>query len=154
MATVLSQLTPPSGAVSKKKRLGRGVGSGLGKTAGRGQKGQYARTAGGKSHFEGGQTPMQRRLPKRGFKRVSEETTLINVDQLNQFSAGAVVDEQALREKNIVKRIKGKIKILGTGELTRALTVIAHSFSKSAVDKIKAAGGKVTLVEPSLASGR
>lgn len=147
MSETLSKLAKPAGATQTKIRRGRGVGSGLGKTAGRGQKGQYARTRGFKPHFEGGQTPIQRRLPKRGFKnpfpaRVAE----VNVGDLEVFAAGAKVDEKALVARGLVKGRFDRIKILGDGELTRAVTVSAHAFSKVAAEKIQKAGGKVVLV--------
>lgn len=148
MADTLSKLAKPEGATRPKTRVGRGVGSGLGKTAGRGQKGQYARTRGFKRHFEGGQTPIQRRLPKRGFKnpfpaRVAE----VNVGALEVFAAGAKVDAEALASKGLLKGRWDKIKILGDGELTKAVTVTAHAFSKSAAEKIKKAGGKAVLLD-------
>src|SRR6185295_1614220 len=132
MATELSKLAKPAGATKPKTRKGRGVGSGLGKTAGRGQKGQFARTRGFKLHFEGGQTPLQRRLPKRGFnnpfpKKVAE----VNVGDLDVFAAGAKVDEKSLREHGLVKGACDSIKILGQGEITKAVIVTAHSFSKA-----------------------
>jgi len=147
MADTLSKLAKPAGATRPKTRVGRGVGSGLGKTAGRGQKGQYARTRGFKPHFEGGQTPIQRRLPKRGFKnpfaaRIAE----VNVGDLEVFTAGANVDEKALVARGLVRGRFDRIKVLGDGELTKAVTVSAHAFSKTAADKIKKAGGKVVLV--------
>src|ERR1700691_3438640 len=118
MADTLSKLAKPHGATKKKTRRGRGVGSGLGKTAGRGQKGQYARTRGFKLHFEGGQTPIQRRLPKRGFNNPHPLTTAaINVGDLEVFSVGAKVDETALRDRGIIKGKCDRIKILGDGEL-------------------------------------
>lgn len=146
MADTLSKLAKPIGATKKKTRKGRGVGSGLGKTAGRGQKGQYARN-GIKRGFEGGQTPLARRLPKRGFNnpfaaRVAE----VNVGSLEIFGAGAKVDETSLRDRGLVKGRADRIKILGNGELTKSLTVTAHSFSKSAQQKIEKAGGKTHLV--------
>ena len=119
----------------------------MGKTAGRGQKGQYARTRGFKPHFEGGQTPIQRRLPKRGFKNpFAANVAEVNVGDLEIFGAGANVDEKALISKGLVRGRFDKIKILGDGELTKAVTVSAHAFSKTAADKIKKAGGKVVLV--------
>src|SRR5438105_7417064 len=150
MADTLSNLKKPEGATKKKTRRGRGVGSGLGKTAGRGQKGQYARSRGFKPHFEGGQTPMQRRLPKRGFNPpFPTRTAEVNVGDLEIFAAGAKVDEAALREKGVVKGRCDKIKVLGDGELTKAVTVSAHAFSKAAAQKIAKAGGKTVV----LASG-
>jgi large subunit ribosomal protein L15 len=147
MADTLSNLAKPEGSTREKKRLGRGVGSGLGKTSGRGQKGQYARSRGFKPHFEGGQTPLQRRLPKRGFnnpypKLIAE----VNVGDLEAFSAGANVDESALISHGLVRGRFDRIKVLGNGEITKAVTVSAHAFSKSAAAKIEKAGGKVVLL--------
>lgn len=147
MADVLSKLAKPEGATRDKIRKGRGVGSGLGKTAGRGQKGQFARRSTFKPWFEGGQTPMARRLPKRGFKKHDRDVVAeINVSQLEMFDAGAKVDERALRERGIIKGRADRIKILGKGDLTKSVTVTAHSFSKSAQEKIAKAGGKAVLV--------
>jgi len=147
MADTLSKLAKPAGADTGKKRLGRGVGSGLGKTAGRGQKGQYAR-GGVRREFEGGQTPLMRRLPKRGFKNpFPVKTAAINVGVLEeQFEAGENVDEASLRVLGLVKGQIERIKILGDGELTKKLTVTAHVFSKSAVSKIEKAGGKAVVL--------
>lgn len=148
MADTLSKLAKPAGATKKKLRKGRGVGSGLGKTAGRGQKGQYARRGRGvKRGFEGGQTPLARRLPKRGFtNKFAAKVAEVNVGQLEGFAAGAKVDEAALRAAGLVKGACDRIKVLGKGDLTKAVTVTAHSFSKSAQEKIAKAGGKVLLV--------
>jgi large subunit ribosomal protein L15 len=147
MADDLSKLAKPLGATKKKTRRGRGVGSGLGKTAGRGQKGQYARRRGFKPHFEGGQTPIQRRLPKRGFKNPFPTLThAINVGDLDVFAAGAKVDETALRDRGLIKGRCDRIKILGDGDLSKAVTVTAHSFSRSAAEKIAKAGGKTVLL--------
>jgi large subunit ribosomal protein L15 len=154
MSDTLSKLKKPIGATQKKTRRGRGVGSGLGKTAGRGQKGQFARVRGFKPHFEGGQTPMQRRLPKRGFNNpFPTKTAEVNVGSLEVFAAGAKVDEKALRERGLVKGAFERLKILGNGDLSKGVTVSAHAFSKSAAEKIKKAGGKVLVLEskPSLA---
>ena len=129
--------------------MGRGPGSGLGKTAGRGQKGQKARSTGniGKKHFQGGQTPIQRRLPKRGFRNpFAIEVAIVNVGAFELFAAGTNVDEDFLREKRLVQGRDVLVKILGNGELTKALTVTAHKFSASAVVKIEAAGGKVIVI--------
>lgn len=146
MSDALSKLSKPAGTRGK-TRLGRGVGSGLGKTAGRGQKGQYARTRGFKPHFEGGQTPIQRRLPKRGFRNPFPTIVAeVNVRDLAQFAAGAKVDPPALVARGIVKGRFDHVKVLGDGELTKPLTVTAHSFSRSAAEKIRKAGGKVVLV--------
>ena len=147
MADTLSKLAKPAGAGGNKVRVGRGVGSGLGKTAGRGQKGQYARSRGFKPHFEGGQTPIQRRLPKRGFRNpFPTKTAEVNVGDLEVFAAGANVDEKALVAHGLIRGRYDRIKVLGEGELTKAVTVSAHAFSKSAAAKIEKAGGKVVLV--------
>lgn len=156
MADILSRLAPPPGAVTSERRIGRGVGSGLGKTAGRGQKGQKARSKGNinKLHFQGGQTPMQRRLPKRGFRNpFAVETFAINVGALERFDAGAAVDEKSLRASGLLRRVVDRIKILGEGELTKALTVTAHAFSKLAVAKIEKAGGKAVVLAPPASEG-
>ena len=158
MADILSRLRAPEGANTTPRRVGRGVGSGLGKTAGRGQKGQKARSKGNinKLHFQGGQTPMQRRLPKRGFRNPFPASVAeINVSALERFPAGTQVDETALRGARLVQGQIDRIKILGNGELTHALTVTAHGFSKSAQAKIERAGGKVVVLqstEPSASS--
>jgi large subunit ribosomal protein L15 len=152
MSDILSRLAPPEGAVQKEKRLGRGPGSRLGKTSGRGQKGQKARQPGNihKLHFQGGQTPIQRRLPKRGFNvPFPVYTVAINVSALERFDSGATVDEAALRRARLVQGRDVRIKILGDGELSKRLEVSAHSFSKSAAEKIEKAGGK-TVVLPSV----
>lgn len=149
MSGVLSRLAPPPGARHKEKRLGRGVGSGLGKTSGRGQKGQKARTGGNinKLHFQGGQTPMQRRLPKRGFRVPFPVITIaVNVGELQRFEPGRPVDEARLREARLVQGRDVRIKILGDGELTKKLDVSAHAFSKAAIQKIEAAGGKAVII--------
>jgi len=147
MADTLSKLAKPEGATKKKTRKGRGPGSGLGKTAGRGQKGQYARRATFKPSFEGGQTPLARRLPKRGFKKHDQAVIAeINVGQLEAFDTGANVDERALRDRGLVKGQIDRIKVLGSGDLTKKITVTAHSFSKSAQEKIAKAGGTAVLV--------
>jgi large subunit ribosomal protein L15 len=149
MADTLSKLAKPAGATREKVRLGRGPGSGLGKTSGRGQKGQYARTRGFKPHFEGGQTPLQRRLPKRGFNNPFPKITIeVNVGDLDGFTAGANVDESALVAHGLVRGRYDRIKVLGSGEITKAVTVTAHAFSKSAAAKIEKAGGKVVLLTP------
>lgn len=149
MADTLSNLAKPEGATKKKTRRGRGVGSGLGKTAGRGSKGQYARSRGFKPHFEGGQTPIQRRMPKRGFNNpFPTETAEVNVGSLEVFPAGAKIDEAALRAKGLVKGQCDQVKILGNGTLTKAVTVTANLFSKTAQEKIQKAGGKALLAAP------
>jgi large subunit ribosomal protein L15 len=148
---ILSKLEAPEGAVTKALRVGRGVGSGLGKTSGRGQKGQKARSKGNinKKHFQGGQTPIQRRLPKRGFRNpLADVVANVNVGQLEAFDAGATVDAAALRDKRLVQGRYDVLKILGAGELTKKLTVSAHRFSKGAVEKIEKAGGKAVVLPP------
>lgn len=149
---ILSRLAGPEGSKTVAKRVGRGIGTRLGKTAGRGQKGQKARHGGnfGKLHFQGGQTPMQRRLPKRGFRVPFPVLTVaINVAELERFDAGATVDEAALREARLVQgKASVRIRILGSGELTKKLTVSAHGFSKTALEKIEKAGGKAVVLDP------
>jgi large subunit ribosomal protein L15 len=142
----LTDLRPAKGAKSARKRVGRGEGSGLGKTSGKGNKGLKARSGGGtKPGYEGGQMPLQRRLPKRGFVNVfREETAVVNVKELNRFEAGSVVDAEALRREGLVKgTCPGGIKLLGNGEVTRKLTVKVDRASKTAVAKVAAAGGTV-----------
>jgi len=151
MSTILSQLAPPEGARSSERRVGRGPGCRKAKVSGRGMKGQKARQPGnlGKLNFQGGQTPMQRRLPKRGFRNpFAVKVIAINVSELQRFDAKAQVDEQALRQARLVQGGAARIKILGDGELTKALTVKAHAFSPSARLKIEAAGGTVVEVAP------
>jgi large subunit ribosomal protein L15 len=129
-------------------RKGRGIGSGLGKTAGRGHKGQKARSGGGvKPGFEGGQMPLIRRLPKRGFTNIfSKEYSLVNIRDLEVFDEGTVVSPELLKETGLIKKYNDGIKILGDGELTKKLTVQAHKFSKSAKEKIEAIGGKAEVI--------
>jgi large subunit ribosomal protein L15 len=158
MSDVLSRVAPPEGARKAEKRVGRGQGSGLGTTCGRGQKGQKARKPGNirKLAFQGGQTPIQRRLPKRGFNvPFPVKTAIVNVAALEAFSNGATVDEAALREARLVQGKDRRIKVLGEGELTKKLTVSAHRFSKSAVEKIEKAGGKTVVLSelPAKAEG-
>ncbi len=151
MSDVLSRMAAPSGARHKERRKGRGPGSTQGKGSGRGSKGQKKRNGGNisKLHFQGGQTPIQRRIPKRGFRVPFPVVTVtINVSTLERFDNGAELDEKALSEARLVQKRGARIKILGNGELTKKLTVHAHGFSKSAVEKIEKAGGKVvTLAE-------
>jgi len=145
----LHELRPAPGARRKAKRVGRGTGSGHGKTSGRGTKGQHSRSGGVKGPgFEGGQTPLQRRLPKRGFNNARFRTApaAINVEALNRFEAGTVVTPELLVETRVVRDAKNGIKVLGEGELTRALTVRAHAFSKAAAAKIEAAGGTIEVI--------
>ena len=140
----LHELSPAPGSTKESFRKGRGAGSGNGKTAGKGHKGQKARSGGGvRPGFEGGQMPLQRRIPKRGFNNIfAKEYVSLNVDVLNRFEDGAVVDAEAISKAGIVKNTRDGIKILGRGELTRKLTVVATAFSASAKEKIEAAGGK------------
>ena len=145
---MLNQLKPVEGARHAKKRLGRGIGSGLGKTAGKGTKGQNARSGGGvRPGFEGGQLPLFQRLPKRGFKSLNRvEYSIVNVEQLNQFRAGSVVDDEKLIEAGLVKDAVNGVKILGNGKLEKKLTVKANKFSESAKQAIEAAGGSVEVI--------
>ena len=140
----LTDLMPAPGSVTEAKRKGRGAGSGNGKTAGKGHKGQKARSGGGvRPGFEGGQMPLQRRVPKRGFNNIfAKEYVTINVERLNAFEAGAVVDAAALHEAGIISKTLDGVKVLGRGEVTKALTVRAAKFTESAKQKIEAAGGK------------
>ena len=141
----LHTLKPAEGSRKKEVRVGRGIGSGVGKTSGRGHKGQKARSGGGvRPGFEGGQMPISRRLPKRGFKNVwAKKFAEVNVETLNRFDDGAEVDAVALVEVGILKNVLDGVKILGNGELTKKLTVKAQAFTKSAKAKIEAAGGTV-----------
>ena len=148
---ILSKLQAPEGSNTKALRVGRGVGSGLGKTSGRGQKGQKARSKGNinKKHFQGGQTPMQRRLPKRGFRNpLADVVVYVNLSSLDIFEDGAEVTAASLKEKRLVRGRYDALKILGEGELTKKLTIHAHRFSKSAVAKIEGAGGKAVVLAP------
>ena len=141
----LHDLKPAVGATTAPKRLGRGTGSGLGKTSGKGHKGAKARSGGGKRPgFEGGQMPLTMRLPKRGFtNKWRVEYATVNVDRLNIFEDGAVVTPVELVESGILKNVQDGVKILGNGDITKKLTVKATKFSESAKEKIEAAGGKV-----------
>jgi large subunit ribosomal protein L15 len=144
----LSNLKPAIGSTKNRKRIGRGAGSGTGKTSGKGHKGQNARSGGGiKAGFEGGQMPLQRRLPKRGFTSLNKKVyALVNLHDLELFEAGSVVDMAALGQAGLIKKVGDGIKILGDGELTKALTIKAHKFSKSAQERIEAAGGKAEVI--------
>ena len=141
----LNQLSPAEGSAKAAWRKGRGPGSGNGKTAGKGHKGQNARSGGGvRPGFEGGQLPLYRKLPKRGFNnRFAVNYAIVNVEALNAFDNGAVVDAAALKAAKIVRKELDGIKILGNGEITKALTVKATVFSATAKEKIEAAGGKI-----------
>lgn len=144
----LHELSPAPGSVKKSFRVGRGSGSGNGKTAGKGHKGQNARSGGGvRPGFEGGQMPLQRRVPKRGFVNIfAKKYSEINVSDLNRFEDGAVVDAKAIVEIGLLKNTHDGVKVLGRGEVTKKLTVNAVAFSKSAKSKIEAAGGKAEVV--------
>ena len=144
----LHELSPAAGSNTRAYRKGRGAGSGNGKTGGRGQKGQWARSGGGvRVGFEGGQMPLARRLPKRGFHNIfAKPLEAINVSVLDKFEDGAVVDAKALLEKGILSKCEYGVKILGNGSITKKLTVQASAFSASAKEKIEAAGGKVEVV--------
>ncbi len=144
----LHNLQPAEGSRQARKRVGRGHGSGLGKTSGRGSKGQWARAGGGvRPGFEGGQMPLYRRLPKRGFNNKWKTFfALVNVRDLDIFPAGSVVELSTLQAAGLVKNPLDGVKILGTGEVTKALTVRANAFSKSAAEKISAAGGQTEVI--------
>ena len=145
----LHELRPSEGAFKTSKRLGRGTGSGLGKTSGKGHKGQNARSGGGvRPGFEGGQLPLFRRLPKRGFSNAmfKVEYATINVSDLEKFEDGAVVTPELLKEMGILKKQLAGVKVLGNGNLTKKLTVKANKFSGSAIEKIEAIGGKAEVI--------
>ncbi|GFN36912.1 50S ribosomal protein L15 [Tepidimicrobium xylanilyticum] len=146
----LHELRPSAGGTKKRKRVGRGTSSGHGKTSGRGHKGQKARSGGGtRPGFEGGQMPLIRRLPKRGFTNIfAKEYAIINVEDLNRFEENTVVTPELLIANGVVKRGKAidGVKVLGDGEINKKLTVKAHKFSKTAAEKIEAAGGKVEVI--------
>ncbi|HHD62897.1 MAG TPA: 50S ribosomal protein L15 [Desulfobulbaceae bacterium] len=141
----LNNLAPEKGARRNKKRIGRGQGSGFGKTAGRGHKGARSRSGfSQKPGFEGGQMPLHRRLPKRGFQNIFKTTyKIISLTDLDRFEAGSVVDRQALLDAGILKKLDGSIKVLANGEITKAITVDVDKVSRTAGEKIKAAGGTV-----------
>jgi large subunit ribosomal protein L15 len=145
----LGELKAPKGSTKTRKRVGRGPGSGLGKTSARGQDGQNSRSGGGtRPGFEGGQMPLARRLPKRGFTNIFGKTyTTINVRMLDAFKDGDVVSAEVLKEKNIIKKKNDGLKILGDGEVTAKLTVKAAKFTESAKAKIEAAGGTCEVVK-------
>jgi len=144
----LHELKPAKGARKDRKRVGRGPGSGLGKTAGRGEKGQKSRSGySAKRGFEGGQMPLHRRLPKRGFTNLfRKEFRTLNVEQLNRLEAGSEVTPESLQSVGMLRKGEAPVKILGNGELAVALTVKAHKFTKAAARKIEAAGGKVEIL--------
>ena len=147
MALSLNNLKPAKGSTHKKKRVGRGPGSGLGKTSGRGHKGQKSRSGySSRPGFEGGQMPLQRRLPKRGFTNIFKkqwiEISLAKIEE--SFNAGDSVTPEILHERGLIKKAKHDLVILGTGEMSKALNISAHRFTKTAKDKIEKAGGSVT----------
>ena len=147
MALALNNLRPTKGSTHKKKRVGRGPGSGLGKTAGRGHKGQKSRSGySSKIGFEGGQMPLQRRLPKRGFTNIFKKKWLeISLAKLEEnFDAGDEITPEVLHERGLIKKAKHDLVILGTGEMSKALKISAHRFTKTAKDKIQRAGGSIT----------
>ncbi|MBQ6401820.1 MAG: 50S ribosomal protein L15 [Firmicutes bacterium] len=144
----LHELKAVDGATKAPKRKGRGTATGQGKTAGRGMNGQKSRSGGGvRPGFEGGQMPLYRRIPKRGFTNIwGTEYTTLNVSDLNRFEAGTEVTPELLKEMGMAKQVKDGIKILGGGELEKSLTVKAHKFTKTAAEKIEAAGGKAEVI--------
>ncbi len=144
----LHELSPAVGSTKEAKRIGRGHGSGNGKTAGKGHKGQKARAGRGmRAGFEGGQMPLQRRVPKRGFNNIfATKFAIVNVSDLEVFEAGSVIDTAALQEKGLVKKAYDGVKVLGNGNLSKAVTVKASAFSESAKSKIEAAGGKAEVI--------
>ncbi|AGT30410.1 50S ribosomal protein L15 [Geobacillus genomosp. 3] len=144
----LHELQPAPGSRKKAVRVGRGIGSGNGKTSGRGHKGQKARSGGGvRLGFEGGQTPLFRRLPKRGFTNINrKEYAVVNLDKLNVFEDGTEVTPELLLETGVISKLKSGVKILGKGQIEKKLTVKAHKFSASAKEAIEAAGGKTEVI--------
>ncbi|MEJ7848586.1 MAG: 50S ribosomal protein L15 [Pyrinomonadaceae bacterium] len=149
MALGLNNLRPAKGSTHKKKRVGRGPGSGLGKTAGRGHKGQKSRSGySSRPGFEGGQMPLQRRLPKRGFTNIfKKEWVEVNLAKIEEsFNVGEDVTPEILHTRGLVKKAKHDLVILGNGDITKALKISAHRFTKTAKDKIEAAGGEATLI--------
>ena len=147
----LGELSPAIGSTTSRKRLGRGIGSGLGKTSGKGHKGQWARSGGGvRPGFEGGQMPLIRRIPKRGFNNhFRKEYSIVNISVLESFEAGAVIDMAVLQEKGLIKVIKDSVglKVLGNGTLTKAVTVKAARFSAQAKEAIEKVGGTCEVID-------
>ncbi len=144
---MLHELKPAEGASKAAKRKGRGHGSGNGKTAGYGHKGQKARSGVKKAGFEGGQMPLQRRLPKRGFNNIFATVyATVKISDLDKFEAGSVVDVEALKKMGLVKKVNDGVKVLGNGELTKALTVKLNAYTASAKEKIEKAGGKAEVI--------
>ena len=145
----LHELKPNEGTVKNRKRLGRGTATGQGKTAGRGQDGQNSRSGGGtRPGFEGGQMPLYRRIPKRGFSNYpfKKQWTIVNIEELNRFEEGTVITPELLKEAGMIKKFNDGVKILGDGQLEKKLTIKAHKFSQSAIEKIEAAGGKAEVI--------
>ncbi|GIO10299.1 50S ribosomal protein L15 [Brevibacillus reuszeri] len=144
----LHELQPAEGSRHTRKRIGRGIGSGTGKTAGKGHKGQKARSGGGvRPGFEGGQNPLYRRLPKRGFTNISrKEFALVSLDALNRFEEGTVVTPELLKETGVISALRDGVKVLANGELTVKLTVKAHKFSEAAAEKIAQVGGTTEVI--------
>lgn len=145
----LHELSPAPNSRKAPKRLGRGIGSGVGKTSGKGHKGQNARSGGGvRPGFEGGQMPLSRRLPKRGFTNIfAKEYAIVNLSDLNKFEDGATVNADILIEAGIIKKRLDGLKVLGNGEINSKITVVANKVSKSAAAKIEAAGGKIEVIQ-------
>lgn len=145
----LNELKPAQGSKKERRRVGRGTGSGMGKTSTRGQTGQKSRSGGGvRPGFEGGQMPLSRRLPKRGFTNIfAKEYSIVNVSDLNRFEDGTEVTAQLLKEQRLIRQVLDGVKILGNGEVTKKLTVKAAKFTKTAAEKIAAAGGTAEVVE-------
>ncbi|MGI5849048.1 MAG: 50S ribosomal protein L15 [Christensenellales bacterium] len=145
----INELKPAPGAKKKRKRVGRGAGSGMGKTSTRGQTGQKSRSGGGvRPGFEGGQMPLSRRLPKRGFTNIfAKEYSIVKVGDLDRFENGTEITAELLKQERLIRKINDGVKILGNGEVTKKLTVKAAKFTKSATDKIVAAGGTAEVVE-------
>jgi len=144
----LHELKPAKGAVRNRKRLGRGTASGQGETAGRGANGQNARSGGGtRPGFEGGQMPLYRRIPKRGFTNIFKKVwSIVNIEDLNRFEEGTEITPAILMESGLIKKLNDGVKILGNGEIEKKLTVKANQFTKSAQEKIEAAGGKAEVI--------
>ena len=144
----INELSPAEGSRKKRKRVGRGPGSGHGKTCCRGHKGQRSRSGGGvRPGFEGGQMPLHRRLPKRGFANIfRKEYNILNVEDLNRFEPDALLDAEAFKQAGLIKRMMDGIKLLGTGEITHPVVVRIQKVSKAAKEKVEAAGGKVELI--------
>jgi large subunit ribosomal protein L15 len=144
----INDLSPPGGSRSNKKRVGRGPGSGHGKTSCRGHKGQRSRSGGGpRPGFEGGQMPLQRRLPKRGFTNIfKKQYAVININDLNRFAPDSSLDVEVLKEAGLFKKVRDGVKLLGNGEISHPVVIKVHKVSRTAQEKIEAAGGKVVVI--------